>query len=61
VGGGRKHRLHQFLTDEVGIPAFRQHLWQVIGIGNSVDDKAAFERAFSRAFKGPAMQGEFDF
>jgi hypothetical protein len=50
VGGGRKHRLHQFLTDEVGVKALRQHLWQVIGIGNSVPDKATFDRAFERAF-----------
>jgi len=49
-GGGRKYRLHQFLTENVGLPALRQHLWQVIGIGNSVTDKGTFEKAFLRAF-----------
>lgn len=50
AGGGRRYKMHQFLTDNIGIPAFRQHLWQVVGIGNSVNDKAAFDRAFVRAF-----------
>ncbi len=60
--GGRKYRLHQFLTDEIGLPAFRQHLWQVIGIGNSVQDKLGFDRAFSRAFpQTNNAQFEFDY
>jgi hypothetical protein len=50
AGGGRKFKFHQFLTQEVGLPAFRQHLWQVIGIGASCTDKTGFERAFYRAF-----------
>lgn len=58
VGGGRKHRLFQFLTDTVGLPSLRQHLWQVIGIGNSVPDKASFDRAFQRAFPQPRSQME---
>jgi hypothetical protein len=49
-GGGRKFKLHQFLTEEVGLPALRQHLWQVIGIGNAAKDKLDFERSFYRAF-----------
>lgn len=56
TGGGRKHKLHQFLSDSIGIPKLRQHLWQVIGIGNSVADKGSFERAFSRAFPEPNAQ-----
>ena len=58
-GGGRKHRLHQFLTDEIGLPAFKAHLWQVIGIGNSVTDRASFEKAFNRAFTPPSRQTDF--
>jgi len=58
VGGGRRHKLFQFLSNEVGLSAFRQHLWQVIGIGNSVADKGAFDRAFNRAFAPPNPQLE---
>ncbi|HSK76651.1 MAG TPA: P63C domain-containing protein [Thermoanaerobaculia bacterium] len=60
VGGGRRHKFFQFLTDEIGLPAFRQHLWQVVGIGNSVPDKTAFERAFRRAFPEPNTQLDLD-
>lgn len=49
-GGGRKRKLFQFLTDEIGMPAFRQHLWQVVGIGEASGDRIQFERGFYRAF-----------
>jgi len=48
--GGRRFKMHQFLTDMVGVPSFRAHLWQVIGIGNASNSKAAFDRGFMRAF-----------
>jgi hypothetical protein len=48
--GGRRHKLFMFLSDQVGLPAFRQHLWKVVGMGAGSPDKAAFDRAFSRAF-----------
>lgn len=64
AGGGRKYKLHQFLTAEVGVNALRQHLWQTIGIGNASRDKVDFERSFYRAFpeaipKGNANQLDF--
>jgi hypothetical protein len=49
-GGRRKHKMHQFLTQELGIPAIRQHIWQTIGIGNAARSKEAFDRGFKRAF-----------
>jgi hypothetical protein len=63
-GGTRKYKLHQFLTQEIGVNALRQHLWQTIGIGNACRDKTEFERSFYRAFpealpKGDEMQGDF--
>lgn len=48
--GGRKYKLFQFLTDHVGMSAFRQHLWQVVGIGEAAQDKRQFDRGFYRAF-----------
>ncbi len=50
TGGTRKYKLHQFLSDEIGLPALSQHLWQTIGIGNASRDKVEFERSFYRAF-----------
>ena len=61
VGGGRRYKLFQFLTEEIGLPAFRQHLWQIVGIGNSVADKTAFDRAFCRAFPEVTPQFSLDF
>lgn len=50
AGGGRRYKMFQFLTDEVGTPALRAHLWQVIGIGNVSANAKQFERNFYRAF-----------
>lgn len=50
AGGGRRYKMFQFLTEEVGLSALRQHLWQVIGIGNVSRDKQQFERNFYKAF-----------
>jgi len=64
AGGTRKYKLHQFLGDEVGLPALRQHLWQTIGIGNASRDKQEFDRAFYRAFPEAIPKGnpdQFDF
>ena len=50
AGGTRRYKLHSFLSEQVGLPALRQHLWQTIGIGNASRDKAVFQRNFYRAF-----------
>jgi hypothetical protein len=60
AGGTRKYKLHQFLGDEVGWSALRQHLWQTIGIGNASIDKQEFDRAFPEAIpKGNPDQFDF--
>lgn len=56
-GGGRKYKFHQFLNEEIGLPALRQHLWQVIGIGNASANKDQFRRNFYRAFPESAPLG----
>lgn len=50
ANGGRRYKLWQFLSDEVGLPAFRAHLWQVVGIGNASTNINQFSRNFYRAF-----------
>lgn len=50
INGGRRYKMSMFLTDIVGLPAFRQHLWQVVGIGNATRSKEGFERGFRLAF-----------
>lgn len=50
TNGGRRYKLWQFLSEKIGIPAMRAHLWQTIGIGGTVSDAVSFERAFYRAF-----------
>lgn len=57
--GGRKYKMFQFLTDTVGLPMFRAHLWQVVGIMNSARTKKEFDRAFARAFPVSGTQFEF--
>jgi hypothetical protein len=60
--GGRRYKMHQFLTDTVGLTAFRQHLWQIIGIGNAAKTKEGFDRAFKTAFPEAGMQMDmFDY
>jgi hypothetical protein len=58
VNGGRKYTMHQFLTDTLGLPALRAHIWQLVGIGNTTRSKEAFERAFKMGFPQSGDQGE---
>jgi hypothetical protein len=64
ANGGRRHKLFQFLSEEVGMPAIRAHLWQVVGIGNASTNIKQFERNFFRAFPEAMPLGKnyvFDF
>ncbi len=59
--GGRKYKMFQFLSDEVGLPALKAHLWQIIGIGNGSKSKESFDRSFRNAFPEPGDQTHLDF
>jgi hypothetical protein len=61
VNGGRRHKLHQYLSEELGVNSLRAHLWQIIGIGNAAKSKSDFERSFKRAFPQTWDQMEMDF
>jgi hypothetical protein len=58
VNGGRKHKMFQFLSDEIGLSALRAHIWQLIGIGNSTRTKEGFQRGFKMAFPQTGDQAE---
>lgn len=60
VNGGRRYKMFNFLSEVVGMPALKAQLWQVVGIGNSVRNKAQFEKSFYTAFPGPQLE-LFDF
>ena len=57
TNGGRKYKFHSFFTKEIGLPALRQHLWQVIGIGSISSNKDQFRRNFYKAFPEAAPFG----
>lgn len=55
--GGRRYKLFQFLSEEVGLPAIRAHIWQVVGIGNAARNMAQFTSGFYRAFPESVPMG----
>lgn len=58
ANGGRRYKLFQFLSEEVGMKAIRAHLWQVVGIGNASSNIRQFERNFYRAFPEAVPLGQ---
>ncbi|MEJ0011495.1 MAG: P63C domain-containing protein [Bauldia sp.] len=50
TNGGRRYKMYQFLSEKVGLPALRAHLWQTIGIGAVVSDNESFDKLFYKAF-----------
>ncbi|MGX9963688.1 P63C domain-containing protein [Roseomonas sp. F4] len=50
ANGGRRYKLWQFLSEEVGLAELRKHIWKTVGIGQSVSTKEQFDRAFYKAF-----------
>ncbi len=57
--GQRKHKHHQFLTEDIGNPHLEKHLAQVTMLMRISPNWPAFERFFARAFPGPATQTSF--
>jgi hypothetical protein len=57
TNGGRRYKMFQYLSDVVGLPAFRAHLWKTIGIGSAARTKEGFDRAFNVAFPQAGAQG----
>ncbi len=54
--GRRKHKHHQFLTEDIGHPHLRDHLLQIIMLMRVSPNWKTFERLFARAFPAPVQQ-----
>jgi len=54
--GRRKHKHHEFLTEDVGHPHLKDHLLQVIMLMRVSPNWKTFERLFARAFPAPVRQ-----
>jgi hypothetical protein len=48
--GRRKHKYHQWLTDDIGNPRLREHLWAVIGLMRASGNWRSFYALLNRAF-----------
>lgn len=48
--GRRRHKHHQFLTDDIGHPHLGRHLAAVVALMRAAPDWRSFERMFARAF-----------
>jgi hypothetical protein len=48
--GRRKHRYHQRLTEDIGNPRLREHLWAVIGLMRASSNWRSFYSLLNRAF-----------
>lgn len=60
-GKGRKYRLHQFLSDNIGKPELRRHIASVNTLLRVSEDKGKFDRLFKKAFPQIGDQMEFNF
>ena len=60
ASGGRRYKMFQFLSEEVGLPELRKHIWKTVGIGQSVNTKEQFDRSFYHAFPSarPLLPGD---
>lgn len=56
----RMKRFYQYLTEEIGIPALREHFAQLRVIGALSKNKQEFDKNFKKAF-GDEWQAEIDF
>lgn len=51
--GRRKYKYHQWLTEDIGHPRLREHLWAVIGLMRASSNWRSFYSLLNRAFPKP--------
>lgn len=59
--GHRKHRHHQYLTENIGNPHLEKHLASVTTLMRAASNWSIFERLFKRAFPDGPQQIEMSF
>jgi hypothetical protein len=59
--GYRRHRHHQFLTEDIGNPHLERHIASVTTLMRAAANWRNFERLFQRAFSDTPEQLEFNF
>ncbi|MDO8751874.1 MAG: P63C domain-containing protein [Dehalococcoidia bacterium] len=60
AAGRRRHKLFQFLTEDIGNPHLKEQLVAVTTLMRAAPTWPAFQRLFGRAFPNEGTQGEFD-
>ena len=58
--GRRKQKHHQWLTEDMGVPALSQHLTGVMALMRAAPNYELFKRMLARAFPKPGEQLELD-
>lgn len=56
--GRRKHKHHQFLTEDIGNPHLERHIASVTALMRAASNWRNFERLFARAFSDEPIQQE---
>ena len=57
INGRRRHKHHQFLTEDIGHPALDRHIASVTALMRASVNKHMFEQLFTSAFPLPGTQG----
>jgi hypothetical protein len=55
--GYRKHRHHSATSEEIGLPAIKSQIWQVVGILKASGSKRVFENNYAKLM-GQSYQGD---
>jgi hypothetical protein len=58
--GRRKQKHHQWLTEDIGVPALSHHLTGVMALMRAASNYEVFKRMLARAFPKPGEQLELD-
>lgn len=58
--GYRKHKHHQFLTEDIGNVELEKYIWNVIFLMRAASNWRTFNSLFAKAMKKPYQTNLFD-